>query len=368
MSKLAYENKAVNLGQGFPDFDGPDWIKDAAYKAMKDGKNQYAPMNGIYTLRNEIQNIQKQYYNLDWDVNNEITITAGATEALLSTILAFINPGDEVIMFEPFYDAYQSDVFLAGGIPKYITFEKPDFSFDFDEFERLISKKTKAVILNNPHNPTGKLFSMKELEFVAEIAMKYNLLIISDEVYEFLLFDDNKHIPIVSLPNMKERTVTISSTGKTFGMTGWKVGFALANPRLTKAIQKVHQWATFAVNTPAQYAMAYALSQLDSYLPDFKKTYQHKRDLTFELLKETIFTPHLPKGSYFMMVDIPNSINKTDVELAQELVSDYKVAIIPPSVFYAKSQEGESMLRICFAKNDKTLIEGINKMKLYKSK
>lgn len=368
MSKLANQHNAINLGQGFPDFDGPDWIKDAAYRAMKEGKNQYAPMNGIYSLRSEIQKIHQRYYNLEWDINKEITITAGATEALLSAILALINPGDEVIVFEPFYDAYQSDIFLAGGIPKYITLKKPDFDFDFDEFEEIISNKTKVIILNNPHNPTGKIFSKKELEFIAEISIKNNLLVISDDVYEFLLFDDKKHIPIVSLPDMKERTVTISSTGKTFGMTGWKVGFALANPELTSTIQKVHQWATFAVNTPAQYAMAYAFSQLDKYLPDFRKTYQGKRDLTYQLLKDTVFIPHLPKGSYFMMIDIPKELSKTDIELAKELVSKYKVATIPPSVFYAKSDEGQSMLRLCFAKKDNTLIEGINQLKKYKEK
>ncbi|MFC2131984.1 pyridoxal phosphate-dependent aminotransferase [Bacteroidota bacterium] len=359
MSKMAVENHAVNLGQGFPDFSGPEWIMEEAYNAMLSG------MNGILSLRKKLAENFEKYYNFKWNYDSEITITAGATEALFSTILSLINPGDEVILFEPFYDAYQSDVILAGGIPKYVTLKKPGFSFDFQELEKEISEKTKLIILNNPHNPTGKIFSDEELEIIADLAIKNDLLVISDEVYEFLLFDDNKHTPIVTLPGMKERTITISSTGKTFGLTGWKIGFACAKPELTKAIQKVHQWATFAVNTPGQHAMAYAFGRIEDYLPEFRETYQHKRDLLFNLLKETNFKAHLPNGSYFMMIDIPDNKKMNDVECATELVKNYGVATIPPSVFYAKSDEGQTMLRLCFAKNDDTIIEGINKLKKF---
>lgn len=362
MSKLAVEYNAVNLGQGFPDFSGPSWLMDEAYKVMKEGKNQYAPSNGIFSLRKTLSNVAKKYYDLLWNPDDEITITAGATEALYSTITALINPGDEVILFEPFYDSYQADVILAGGIPKYVTLKKPDFCFDQNELEQSISEKTKLIIFNNPHNPTGKVFSANEIEFIAELAKKNNLLVLSDEVYEFLLFDDSKHIPIATLPGMKEKTITISSSGKTFGMTGWKIGFAYAIPRLTKAIQKVHQWTTFAVNTPGQHAMAYAFSRLDDYLPDFQALYQRKRDLIYNLILKTKFKPHLPKGSYFMMVDTPESMNLKDIDLATKLVKEFGVATIPPSVFYSNSNEGESMLRLCFAKNDETLINGANKL------
>jgi N-succinyldiaminopimelate aminotransferase len=365
MSRMAVENHAVNLGQGFPDFSGPEWIMEKAYKAMLSGKNQYAPMNGILSLRKKIVEIFHKYYDFKWDYDSEITITAGATEALFSTILSLINPGDEVILFEPFYDAYQSDVILAGGIPKYVTLKKPDFSFDYMELEKEISEKTKMIIFNNPHNPTGKIFSAEELEIIADLAIKNDLLVISDEVYEFLLFDNNKHTPIVTLPGMKDRTITISSTGKTFGLTGWKIGFTYAKPELTIAIQKVHQWTTFAVNTPGQHAMAYAFSRIEDYLPKFRETYQNKRDLLFNLLKETKFKAHLPDGSYFMMIDIPENKKMNDVECATELVKNYGVATIPPSVFYTKSDEGQTMLRLCFAKNDETLIEGINKLKKF---
>lgn len=371
MSKLAVEHGAVNLGQGFPDFDGPEWIMKEAYEAMKSGKNQYAPMNGILSLRQAVKNVYKTFYDLDFDENKEITITAGATEALFSTFMAFIEEGDEVIMFEPFYDSHQADVMMAGGIPKYVTLKKPGdetgpFTFDSEELENTINEKTKAIIVNNPHNPTGKVYSIEELTFIAELAKKHNLLVIADEVYEFLTFDGSKHTPIATLPGMKERAITISSTGKTFGMTGWKIGYAVAKPEFTRAIQKVHQWTTFAVNTPGQHAMAYAFSRLEEYLPDFRKIYTQKRNLINAKLKETSFRPHLPLGSYFIMADIPNSApGFDDVEFAKKLVRDYKIAAIPPSVFYGKSGEGSTMLRFCFAKSDETILGGIENLKNY---
>lgn len=364
MSKLAVEYNAVNLGQGFPDFDGPEWIKEEAYKSMLSGKNQYAPMNGILSLRNAISKIYKDFYSLEVNPDKHILITAGATEALYSTISALINPGDEVILFEPYYDSYFADVVLAGGKPVYVTLKKPNFEFDFEELEKAVTKNTKLIILNNPHNPTGKVYSLKELEAIREITLKYNLYLISDEVYEFLTFDGIKHIPMATLPDMHNRTITISSTGKTFSMTGWKIGYVVASEEIIEAVKKVHQWATFAVNTPGQHAMAYAFSRLEEYLPEFRAMYQSKRDLIFKLLSETPFKPHKPDGSYFLMVDIPDNID--DIKVAEILVKEFKVATIPPSVFYNKSNEGKSMLRLCFAKNDQTIIDGITNMGKFK--
>lgn len=365
ISKLANEYKATNLGQGYPDFDGPHWIMDAAYKAMKSGKNQYAPSNGIYTMRKSIQTYYNKYYGLQFDTETEITVTAGATEALFSTIMALVDEGDEVILFEPYYDAHQADVLVAGGIPKYVTLKKPDFTFSEEEFEKAITPKTKMIIINNPHNPTGKVYSQSELEFIAKLAVKHDLIVLSDEVYEFLTYDDVKHIPIATLPGMRERTVTISSTGKTFGMTGWKVGYASASQKLTDAIQKIHQWATFTINTPGQHAMVYAFSQLDEYLPDFKALYQRKRDYALDKLSKSQFKPHVPFGSYFMMVDIPEAKGIDDIECASELIKQQGVATIPPSVFYSNSDEGKTMLRVCFAKTEDTLKAGIEKMAEY---
>ncbi len=364
MSKLAFEHKAVNLGQGFPDFDGPAWIFDAAYKAMKEGKNQYAPMPGILSLRKTLANNYRKYYGLDIDIANGFCITAGATEALYSTIMAYIQHGNEVIMFEPVYDAHLADVKMAGGTARFVTLRRPDFSFDFDELAAEINENTKMIILNNPHNPTGKVYSYDELKYIAELAIKHNLIVLSDEVYEFITYDNAKHIPIATLPGMYERTITISSAGKTFSLTGWKIGWACGEPKLIEGVMKSHQWTTFAVNTPAQHAMAYAFSQLDDYLPDFKKMYLSKRDLMYKLLLGTAFKPHKPLGSYFMMVDLPDDKMNAE-EIANDLVINYGVATIPPHVFYGRSEEGNKMLRLCFAKNDETIKAGIEKLNNY---
>lgn len=366
MSRMAFEYNAVNLGQGFPDFDGPYWLMEKAFEAMKTGKNQYAPSPGILSLRKAFAEVQNSYHGIDWDPENNITITAGATEALYSTFQALIDPGDEVILFEPFYDSYQADVLLAGGIPKYVTLNLPDFSFNPEYLKETISTRTKMIVINTPNNPTGKLFSKEELQFIAELAIQNDLIVVSDEVYEFLTFENEKHIPIASIDGMKNRTISISSCGKTFGMTGWKIGFASACDELTKAIRSVHQWTTFAVNTPAQHSMAYGFKNLEEYLPEFRKTYQAKRDLIYNELLTTQFRPHKPMGSYFIMIDLPDGRFKDDKEAAEILVKEYGVATIPPSVFYNNSEEGSKMLRLCFAKSDNTLIEGVERLRRVK--
>lgn len=365
ISQLAIKHKAINLGQGFPDFDGPDWIMEEAFKAMKSGKNQYAPANGVLSFRKAISDVYKKFYSLDINADEEITVTAGATEALYSTFHAFFQEGDELILFEPYYDGYFANAILCGANPKFISLRKPDFTFDFYELEANITEKTKAIILNNPHNPTGKVWTLEELHWIAKLAKRYNLLVISDEVYEFLTFDGLSHIPIASLPEMKERTITISSMGKTFGMTGWKIGYAVAPANLTASIQKVHQWTTFAVNTPGQHAMAFALNQLDEYLPTFRKTYEEKRDYVLSELKSSNFKAHLPKASYFIMLDIPKEKNVNDMECATELIEKNGIATIPSSAFYSKSEEGKGMLRLCFAKKEEILRAGVEKLKNY---
>ncbi len=363
MSKMAVEYNATNLGQGFPDFDGHEWLAESLFKASKEGKNQYAPSPGILSLRKNIADYHKKFYNLDWNPEMDITVTAGATEALYSTLQAFINPGDEVVLFEPFYDSYQADVTMAGGICRYVTLHKPNFSFNFEELESVINNKTKMIVLNTPHNPSGKVFNLEELSFIAKIAIENDLLVLSDEVYEFLTFDNHKHIPIATLDGMKKRTITISSTGKTFSMTGWKIGYAIAEGKLSEAIRKVHQWVTFAVNTPAQHSMAYAFTQLDEYLPEFRKMYLHKRNLVFNSLKGSNFKLFKPNGSYFIMAEFPSDKFISDIDAATKLVSDFGIATIPTSVFYSKSDEGKSMLRLCFAKTDEILNEGIVKLR-----
>ncbi|MGQ9818377.1 MAG: pyridoxal phosphate-dependent aminotransferase [Candidatus Kapaibacteriales bacterium] len=366
ISRLAFENQAVNLGQGFPDFDGPNWIIDYAYDAMKSGKNQYAPTEGISSLRKNINSVYEKFYGINFNPENEITITTGATEALYSAINAIVNFGDEVILFEPFYDAYLSDVLLAGGRPRFVTLRKPNFTFDPNELTLAITPKTKAIIINSPNNPTGKIFNEEELKLIVDLAKKYDFYIISDEVYEFITYDNFQHIPLLKFDEKKERTIMISSTAKTFSMTGWKIGWAIANPMITEAIRKIHQWTTFAVNTPGQHAMAFAFSKIEEYLPELKNIYQKKRDFVYKELSDSLFKPIKPYGSYFLIVEIPKNLNFDAETLSIQILKKFGVATVPASAFYKKSTEGKNLLRICFAKKDETLVEGVKRFKLIK--
>ncbi len=363
ISRLARENNAVNLGQGFPDFDGPNWLKDIAYKKMQEGHNQYAPFTGTPNLRQEISNYYKSFYSLNYNPESEITVTVGATEAIYLVISALINPGDEVIVLEPFYDSYVASIKMAGGIPVAVTMHAPDFDIDQKELEAAITPKTKLLILNNPHNPTGKVWSKDELLAVSNVAIKNDLYLLSDEVYEFLVFDGTKHLPTATLDGMMERTITVSSAGKTFGLTGWKIGWICANPKVTNACRLVHQYVTFSVSTPMQEAVAEGLKQLPEYLPGFITLYKEKRDWFYQEMKQLGFEFKIPKGTFFMMVPISKHTNLKDVDYALKLITDKKVATVPPSAFYLKSNEGEKYLRFCFAKKEETLQSAIKNLK-----
>lgn len=363
MSSLAIEHEAVNLGQGFPDFDGPAWIVDAFAEALRSSKNQYAPMAGVLRLRRAVAGYHRLFYELDWNADTEITVSAGATEALFSTMLAFLDQDDEVILFEPYYDSYLANCLIAGACPVCVTLHAPDFRIDAKALASAVSPRTRMIVVNNPHNPTGRMFSMEELKAVADIAIRHDLLVLSDEVYEFLTFDGRSHIPTATLPGMHDRTITVSSTGKTFGMTGWKIGYAIACEELTQSIRTVHQFATFAVNTPGQHAMAHGLEQLTSYLPELRALYQRKRDMLFDGLRRSTLQAILPEGTYFMMVRLPDG-SGSDVECALRLVREQRVAVIPPSVFYQNSDEGKMLLRLCFAKSDETIREGLRRLKI----
>jgi N-succinyldiaminopimelate aminotransferase len=355
ISRLAREHNAVNLGQGFPDFDGPEWIKDIAYKKMQEGHNQYAPFPGTMRLREEVSNYYKNFYGLNYNSESQVTITVGATEAIYLVITALVNPGDEVVVLEPFYDSYVASIKMAGGIPVPVTMHAPDFTIDKKELESAISKRTKLLILNNPHNPTGKVWTKEELLAVSDLAIKNDLYLLSDEVYEFLLFDGAKHIPTATLEGMYERTITISSAGKTFGLTGWKIGWICANEKVSHACRLVHQYVTFAVSTPIQEAVAEGLTRLKDYLPGFVELYKGKRDFFYQELKNLGFDFKIPRGTYFMMVPIDSKTKLNDVDFAMKLISERKVATVPPSAFYLKSAEGGRYLRFCFAKKEDTL-------------
>jgi aspartate/methionine/tyrosine aminotransferase len=363
ISRLAREHGAVNLGQGFPDFDGPDWLKEIAYKKMLDGHNQYAPFHGTPNLRQEISNYYKHFYQLNYDPENHVTVTVGATEAIYLVITALINPGDEVIVLEPFYDSYVASIKMAGGIPVPVTMHAPDFTLDEGELKSAITPRTKLLILNNPHNPTGKVWAREELEMVAKLTIENDLYLLSDEVYEFLVFDGQKHLPTATLEGMYERVITVSSAGKTFGLTGWKIGWICASEKVTRACRLVHQYVTFAVSTPLQEAVAEGLKQLSDYIPDFVSLYQYKRDYFYSELKKLGFDFALPRGTYFMMVPLGKHTQLKDVDYAMELIRERKVATVPPSAFYLKSNEGEKYLRFCFAKKEQTLQAAIQNLR-----
>lgn len=362
ISRLAREHSAVNLGQGFPDFDGPDWLKDIAYKKMQEGHNQYAPFHGTPSLRTEVSNYYKNFYGLNYNAETEVTITVGATEAIYLVITALINPGDEVVVLEPFYDSYVASIKMAGGIPVPVTMHAPDFTVDTKELEAAISPRTKLLILNNPHNPTGKVWSKDELLTVAKLTQKHDLYLMSDEVYEFLVFDEAKHIPTATLEGMLERTITVSSAGKTFGLTGWKIGWICANEKVSRACRLVHQYVTFSVSTPMQEAVADGLKKLPDYLPGFVSLYKEKRDSFYKEMIKLGFEFPIPKGTFFMMIPISKKTKLGDVDFAMKLIQERKVATVPPSAFYLKSTEGGSYLRFCFAKKEETLREAVKNL------
>lgn len=355
MSRLAREHQAVNLGQGFPDFDGPEWIKKIAQDKIQQGHGQYAPFMGSASLREAVSSYYQRFYKLSYHPETEISITVGATEGLFSTILGTVDSGDEVIVLEPFYDSYVASIEMAGGKAVPVTMHAPNFSVVRSELEAAITSKTKLLIVNNPHNPSGKVWEQDELRMIAEVAVKHDLLVISDEVYEFLLFDGAKHFPLARFPGMWERTFTISSAGKTFGLTGWKTGWVCAPAALTKAVRLVHQYVTFSVATPQQEAVAEGLARLETYVPEFQAQYKAKRDFFYAGLTRLGFQFANPRGTYFMMVPIAEKTKRSDVDFAMELVQERKVAVVPPSAFYLKSNEGQQYLRFCFAKKEETL-------------
>jgi N-succinyldiaminopimelate aminotransferase len=286
-------------------------------------------------------------------MNSQVTVTNGATEAIFSTCMALINPGDEVIVLEPFYDSYLAAIRLAGGVPVPVTLKAPDFSFDLKELEAAFTDKTKMIFFNSPHNPTGKVFSKEEMNSISQLVIKHDTYLVSDEVYEFLTFEGLKHLPIATLEGMKERVITISSAGKTFGLTGWKIGWITASEALTHAIRMVHQFNTFSVCTPLQFAVAEALTKLETYVPEFKAQYGELRSFFIDGIIKAGLSPLKSEGTYFVLVPTPK--DKTDIEYCTELITSKKVASIPLSPFYLKSKEGEDYVRFCFAKKKETL-------------
>ncbi len=357
MSQLANQHEAVNLGQGFPDFDGPEFLKEAAKNAIDAGLNQYAISHGALRLRQAIATTWTQDYGREVDPEAEITITSGATEALFIAIQAFVGPGDEAIVFEPFYDSYLPSTLLAGGTLRTVTLRPPDWSFDPDELAAAFGPRTKLLLLNTPHNPTGKVFRRAELEQIARHCQEWDAIAVTDEVYDRIIFDDAVHVPLAEVPGMWERTVTINSTGKSFSMTGWKIGYLIAPPALTAALRVIHQFVTFATSTPMQHASAVGLelSLENGYYQQLRHDYAHRR----EMLRTTLEASGLPAlpiaGGYFLNADISGLGFADDVAFCRWLTREVGVAAVPPSAFYLDPTRAPTLARFCFAKRDETL-------------
>ncbi|KQC08576.1 MAG: aminotransferase [Smithella sp. SDB] len=360
MSKLANDTGAINLSQGFPDFDVSEELRELVAKYMALGHNQYAPMQGVPSLRQRIAEKTKELYGVSYDPETEITVTCGATEAIFSAITCAVNSGDEVILFEPAYDAYAPDVLLAGGVPVYVRLKYPDYHVEWNEVKDAITKKTKLLILNSPHNPSGAILSADDMKALIELVIDTNIVIISDEVYEHVVFDGHRHESMTRYPELASRSFVISSFGKTYHTTGWTMGYCLAPKQLSVEFQRIHQYVTFAANTPIQLAYAEFMEKKEKYLalPDF---YQGKRDLFLSLIKDSRFIPLPCLGTYFQMLSYADITDEKDVDFAKRLTTKYKVASIPPSVFYINGDD-HKVLRFCFAKKDETLIQAAEKL------
>jgi methionine transaminase len=353
MSKMALDHGAINLSQGFPDFALDEKIIHLVHRYMLEGNNQYAPMPGVPSLRQIISEVVLNSYGHKTDPENEITITSGATEGIYATITAFIQPGDEVIIFDPSYDSYDPTIRLNGGTPVQINLRFPDFSIDWNQVESKITSKTKMIIVNTPHNPSGAVLKQEDLLQLEQLAIKHNLIVLSDEVYERLTYDGIRHRSVLSLPALASRSVAVFSFGKTFHATGWKAGYTVSPPYFNREIRKTHQFIVFAVNTPVQMALAEYMKTPEHYL-NLGKFYQQKRDFFLEQIKGSSFEPLACHGSYFQVVSYKNISDKGDSEMAEDLTKKHKVAAIPVSVFY-KDKTDNRLLRFCFAKKEETL-------------
>ena len=355
MSRLAIANGAVNLAQGFPDFAAPVDLKKAAADAIDANHNQYPITWGTKPFRQAIADKYRRTYALDFDPERHITVCCGATEGMVASLLAVADPGDEVIVFEPFYENYHPDTLLVGATRKLVKLHAPDWSIDPAELRAAFSPRTKAIIINTPNNPTGKVFSRAELTIIAELCQEFDALAITDEIYEHIVYGGLEHVPMISLPGMLDRTIMINSMSKTFSVTGWRVGWVIASESLTASIRKVHDFLTVGAATPLQQAGVMALNLPDSYFAGLGAEYDGRRQAALKMLTAAGFQCHIPDGAYYVMTDISGFGAKNDVEFAMYLVKEIGVAAVPGSSFYSSNGEGAQKLRFCFCKKYETL-------------
>ena len=366
MSALAVKTGAINLGQGFPDTDGPREIAELAITAIRDGHNQYPPGLGIKKLRDAISHHQMRFYGLEFDSETEVLVTAGATEAIAASLLAICEQGDEIITFEPYYDSYAASIALAGGVRRVITLNTPDYSFSIDDLEKLITAKTKAILLNSPHNPTGKVFTHNELSQIANLCIEHDLVAICDEVYEHLVFE-GQHIPLIQYPGMRNRTIQISSAGKTFSFTGWKIGWVCAQPALLDTVRTAKQFLTYVNGAPFQHAIAEALNLPDLYFDNFLEDMRVKRDCLSQGLEKAGLTTFTPQGTYFVTADIESLGYEDGKQFCLDLPVQCGVVAVPNVVFYDNKDLGSTLIRFAFCKRLDVLEEAVERLQTLES-
>ena len=367
MTRQANQYGAINLSQGFPDFAAPEEIKLAATDAIMRDVNQYAITWGAKSFRDAIAEKTSWYIGMEVDPEREITVTCGSTEAMIAALMAIVNPGDEVVVFEPFYENYGPDAILSGATPRYVTLHSPDWSFDLDELAAAFNNNTKAIIINTPNNPTGKVFSREELESIASLCRKWDVIAITDEIYEHILYNDKKHVAMATCDGMRDRTITINALSKTYSVTGWRVGYTIASPEITQAIRKVHDFLTVGAAAPLQEAGAHALRLPRSYYDELQNLYRERRDRILQVLKDVGFGVWDPDGAYYVMTDISKFGFKNDTAFSHFLVKDVGVAVVPGSSFYHEPELGHNQVRFCFCKRDETLTAAEERLQKLKS-
>lgn len=355
MTRLAMRHGAINLGQGMPDFETPQEIKDAACKAVQDGYNQYAITWGAPALRQAIAAKVNKFNKIPCDPDLNVTVCCGATECMMATMLALVDPGDEVIIFQPFYENYGPDAIISGAKPVWVPLRPPHWTFDPDELKRAFSDRTKAIILNTPNNPTGHVYTRDELTLIAELCQKHDAIALADEIYEYIIHTDSPHISIATVPGMAERTVTISGLSKTFSVTGWRLGYCIAPPEISNGIRKAHDFLTVGAPHPLQMAGVAALNLPDAYYEKLKRDYTRRRDLFIPMLKSTGLTVYEPEGAYYVMTDIAPLGWDDDTAFVKRMIEAVGVSAVPGSSFFSPKELGKTMVRFMFAKKDETL-------------
>lgn len=355
MTRLALQYNAINLAQGFPDFPCPSELKRAACEAIEGDINQYAITWGDRAFRHALAEKVRWYLGLEIDPERQITVTCGSTEAMAAVMLATVDPGDEVIVFEPYYENYGPDAILASATPRYVSLHPPDWTFDEAELRQAFNERTKAIIINTPHNPTGKVFSREELTIIAELCQQWDVLAYTDEIYEHILYDGTEHVAIATLPGMEDRTVTINGLSKTYSVTGWRVGYILANPELTGAIRKVHDFLTVGAPAPLQRAGVAAMQLPISYYQELAELYQQKRDSILQILDQVGIPYFVPRGAYYVFANISTFGYTSDVEFTAYLIKEIGVAVVPGSSFFSRPAAGKDFIRFCFSKKPETL-------------